>query len=54
MLGADATIASQYTGADGMHTPASYAVVNGELRGDDGLVHFPLAFRRWYDDLLHT
>ena len=54
MLGADASIESVYTGADGTDTPARYAIVNGELSGDDGIVHFPLPFRRWYDDLIHT
>ena len=54
MLGADATIEAVYTGADGSQTPAHYAIVNGALRGDDGVVHFPLPFRRWYDDLIHT
>lgn len=54
MLGADATIESIYTGADGADTPARNAIVDGELRGDEGLVHFPLPFRRWYDDLIHT
>ena len=54
MLGGDATIEAVYTGADGSETPARYAIVNGALRGDDGIVHFPLPFRRWYDDLIHT
>jgi hypothetical protein len=54
MLGTDATIAAVYTGPDGSETPAHYAVVAGALRGDDGIVHFPLPFRRWDDDLLHT
>lgn len=51
MLGADATIETVYTGTD---IPARYAIVDGALHGDDGLVHFPLPFRRWYDDLVHT
>ncbi len=54
MLGADASIESVYTSADGSYTPAQYAIVNGTLGGDDGIVHFPLPFRRWYDDLVHT
>jgi hypothetical protein len=29
-------------------------VVSGRLQGWDGVVHFPLPFRRWYDDLVHT
>lgn len=51
MVGADATIETTYTGTD---LPARYAIEAGELRGDDGLVHFPLPFRRWYDNLIHT
>lgn len=53
MLHTDAEIEAVYTAADG-DEPAHYAVVNGELRGDDGLVHYPLPFRHWYDDLIHT
>ncbi|RIK46493.1 MAG: hypothetical protein DCC58_03040 [Chloroflexi bacterium] len=51
MLGADARIDTLYTGTD---IPARYAIEAGELRGDDGLVHFPLPFRHWYDNLIHT
>lgn len=54
MLHIDAVIDGAYTNADGRADPARYAVAAGELRGDDGLVHFPLPFRRWYDDLVHT
>ncbi len=54
MLGTDATIDTVSTGPDGSNTPANYATVNGEPCGDDGLVHFPLPFRRWYDNLIHT
>lgn len=51
MLGANAEIEAVYSGTD---EPARYAIVDGELQGDDGLVHFPLPFRRWYEDLVHT
>jgi hypothetical protein len=54
MLGADATIEAVYTDAEGSGRPARYAVVDGSLRGDDGIVHYPLPFRRWYDNLIHT
>lgn len=54
MLHADAEVEAGYTNADGRPDPARYAIVADELRGDDGLVHFPLPFRRWYDDLVHT
>ena len=54
MLGADATIGAVYTDAEGSGTPAHYAVVDGSLRGDDGIVHFPLPFRHWYDNQIHT
>lgn len=33
---------------------ATYAVESGALRAAGGVVHFPLPFRRWYDDLAHT
>jgi len=33
---------------------AIYAITAGALQGDGGCVHFPLPFRRWYDDLVHT
>jgi hypothetical protein len=32
----------------------SYSVEAGKLRRGEGVVHFPLPFRRWYDDLIHT
>lgn len=51
MLGADAAIETTYTGTD---IPAHYTIVTGGLRGDEGIVHFPLPFRRWYEDLVHT
>lgn len=54
MLHADATIEAVYTGPDGSQSPAHYAIEDGALRGDDGVVHFPLPFRRWYDNLIHT
>lgn len=54
MLDADAEIEGVYTNAEQRLDPARYAIVAGDLRGDDGLVHFPLPFRRWYDDLVHT
>ena len=53
MLHADVIIESVYTTADG-DQPARYAIVDGDLTGDDGLVHFPVPFRHWYDDLIHT
>ena len=31
-----------------------YAIEGGELRAEPFVVHFPLPFRRWYDDLIHT
>lgn len=51
MLHADATIDAVYTDTG---EPAHYAIVDGELQGDDGVVHFTLPIRRWYDDLIHT
>jgi hypothetical protein len=50
-LHSDAEIEAEYAG-DG--SPAHLSVENGLLRGDDGVVHFPLPLRRWYDDLVFT
>ena len=51
MLHADARIVASdpLTGED-----LRYAVVKGELCAGGWLVHFPLPFRNWYDDLIHT
>jgi hypothetical protein len=52
MLGSDASIATAFTFSG---EPTHYTVEAGTLRAPDGgLVHFPLPFRRWYDDLIHT
>jgi hypothetical protein len=34
--------------------PVRYSVEHGQLIANGGLVHFPLPFRSWYDDLIHT
>ena len=31
-----------------------FAIEAGKVQGWDGVVHFPLPFRRWYDDLIET
>jgi hypothetical protein len=31
-----------------------FAIAAGQLKGWRGVVHFPLPFRRWYDDLIET
>jgi hypothetical protein len=51
MLHEDARIeaACAFSGAT-----ASYAITQGRLIAHGGVVHFPLPFRRWYDDLIHT
>lgn len=51
MLHTDARIEATYAQVG---ENASYAITAGRLRGDGGVVHFPLPFRRWYDDLAHT
>jgi len=51
MLHTDARVVAIYAHAN---TPATYAITAGVLTGDDGIVHFPLPFRQWYDDLIHT
>jgi hypothetical protein len=51
MLHADARIetASAWSGETMIYT-----IADGVLRATGGLVHFPLPFRHWYDDLIHT
>ena len=50
-LHSDAEIVAEYVG-DGL--PVHLSVENGRLRGVDGIVHFPLPLRHWYDDLVFT
>jgi hypothetical protein len=50
-LHSDAEIEAEYAG-DG--SPAYLSVENGRLRGVDGVIHFPLPLRHWYDDLVFT
>lgn len=51
MLHADARIeAVSAFFADAM----TYAIKAGELEAANGVVHFPVPFSRWYDDLIHT
>lgn len=51
LLHADARIAAHLalTGET-----VTYAVKDGELLADPFIVHFPLPFHRWYEDLIHT
>ncbi len=52
MLHADAQIEAAFTGTG---EPTRYAVESGQLTAPDGgVVHYPLPFRHWYDDLIHT
>lgn len=51
MLASDARIEAMIDDGE----PAHYAIENGQLQSDDRfVVHFPLPFRDWYDDLVHT
>ena len=51
MFGSDARIEATIDGGE----PVRYAIEGNELRADDRfVVHFPLPFRDWYDDLVHT
>ena len=34
--------------------PFRFAIKSGRVTGWDGVVHFPLPVRRWYDDLIAT
>lgn len=51
MLHADARIETVFAYSGEATT---YTVQAGELGAADGVVHFPLPFRRWYGDLIHT
>lgn len=51
MLHEDATISARFTGPGGV---MRMAVKNGRIQDGQGLVHFPLPVRHWYDDLIHT
>jgi hypothetical protein len=51
MLHADARIeAVSASSGDAM----AYAIEAGELKAAGGVVHFPVPFNRWYDDLIYT
>ncbi|MDQ3525508.1 MAG: alkylmercury lyase family protein, partial [Chloroflexota bacterium] len=50
-LGRDATIHATYAADD---TTTEIQVVNGDVEGAPGIVHFQQPFRAWYDDLSHT
>ncbi len=50
-LGRDATIHATYAADD---TTTEIQVVNGDVEGAPGIVHFQQPFCAWYDDLSHT
>ena len=54
ILGSDATIESTFTNRTGAGTPAHLEIRDGSLHANDGVVHFPIPFREWYDDQIHT
>ena len=49
-LHADARIEAQIGDGESIR----FAVEAGRVQGWDGVVHFPLPFRRWYDNLIET
>lgn len=51
MLGTDALIEAQLPLTGEMVT---YRIESGVLKANNGFVHFPLPFVRWYDDLVDT
>ena len=51
LLGQDARMVARHPIAG---EEMRFAVVDGELRAADWLVHFALPVNRWYDDLVHT
>ena len=51
-LHADAEIEASYTNAQDARV--TLRITNSQLDPQEGLVHFPLPFRHWYDDLVRT
>ncbi|HEY1389180.1 MAG TPA: organomercurial lyase [Ktedonobacterales bacterium] len=55
-LNADAEIDAYY--ADAANTPVTLSVRGGHVYSHDddteGIIHFPLPFQHWYDDLVRT
>ena len=51
MLKQDVAITAVY--ADTRET-AVFSVQNGRVHPPPGVIHFPLPFQRWYDNLIHT
>ena len=51
-LHTDVEIAAHY--ADAAHTPVTLKVVNDTVYGHGEVIHFPLPFQHWYDDLVRT
>lgn len=51
-LHADAEIAAHY--ADAANTPVTLKVTNDTVYGQGEVIHFPLPFQHWYDDLVRT
>ncbi len=51
MRHADAQIEAAFTPSG---DAATYAISAGHLDASGGVVHFPLPFRQWYDNIIHT
>jgi Alkylmercury lyase len=51
-LHADAAIDAYF--ADAQHSSVTFTIANNQLSGPDAVIHFPLPFQRWYDDLIDT
>lgn len=51
-LHADADIEAQF--ADATDDPVTMRIRDGQLEAHGEVVHFPLPFRAWYDDLIRT
>jgi hypothetical protein len=49
-LHADARIEAPIGDSESMR----FAIEAGQVKGWHGVVHFPLPFRHWYDDLIET
>lgn len=47
----DATVAATWADSG---EPVTITVSGGRVTGSDAVVHFPLPFRRWYDDQVFT
>jgi hypothetical protein len=51
MLSSDATVETRYSDTN---EPIALTIHDDRVSGADPLIHFPLPFKRWYDNLVFT